>query len=318
MTTLKGLPAAPVRAVLERVVEKALARGAEPPPWVAVDDGNGAWVEEVASAPVAERARAVVAARGEEGLRRAIRLGLGGAVWLPPSTLAMADACAAAADAALPTQVDLALVDLVLDRGGPLVLVTLADLDRWQEDLGDAEMARVLTALAHCLGVSPALVGSSALVTPQPAAGAVSSAWEGVVAQVEWAVALAPVVVPVPHAAPRRVPLVALAEALARCASPDPLRIFGTRQVFQVEHGVTFPLGDPPEGVGEAVRVPVWASRRPRPGNPTGLLLERMAAACERDGVPLWIPLVDRPSLPFVLRLPGRLWLDGPAETPSR
>jgi hypothetical protein len=311
MTALKGAPSASVRAVVERVVEKALARGASPPSWVAVDDGNGAWLDEVASAPPAERARGVVAAGGEETLRRSIRLGVGGAVWMPPSTLAMTEACAAAARSELPPVVDPSLVDLVVDRGGPLVLVTVDDLVRWHADLGEAEVARLLTSLARCLGVPPALV-SSALLTPQPAAGAVGSAWEGVVAEAEWAADLAPVVIPVPDGALGRLFFPTVAEALARRAPPETRPIGATARACQVEHGVTTPLGDPTSRGEPSVRVPAWASRRPRPGTPAGLLLERMAAACERDDAALWVPLVDRSSLPFLLRLPGRLWLDGP------
>ena len=49
------------------------------------------------------------------------------------------------------------------------------------------------------------------------------------------------------------------------------------------------------------------------PGRPAGLLIERLAAAAERAGVALWIPNVDGAKLQFLLRLPGELWVDGPA-----
>jgi hypothetical protein len=316
MTEVRGSPSAAVRAVLERVVEKATARGAPPPSWVTVADREGSWVDESATASAEDRARAVVVAGDEDSLRRAIRLGLGGALWLPPSTLAMGQAFLAAAEAVRPRTVEPGLVDLVIDRGGPMVLVSLADPERWLDDLGQSELVLLLGELAGSLGVPQALVGGAALLMAEPSPGAVRSAWEGVVARVEWAVGFELRVVAVADQDSDRRSVASLAAAVAQAGA-------GGRQpaprpaLIQLEHGVPTPLERGVTAAGEgAVRVPVWASRRPRPGSPTGVLLERMAASCERRGVPLWIPLVDRSILPFVLRLPGRLWMDGPAVSP--
>jgi hypothetical protein len=62
-----------------------------------------------------------------------------------------------------------------------------------------------------------------------------------------------------------------------------------------------------------AVRVPGWASRGLRPGNPAALLVTKIAEAASRRGLPLWVPGVDNDGLRLVLGLPGVIWVDGPA-----
>ena len=77
---------------LDNVIAGALAGGAPEPSWVAVDDGSGAWVAKVAGRPAAQRVRGVVAAASADALVAAQRLGVGGAIWLPPSSLAAIEA----------------------------------------------------------------------------------------------------------------------------------------------------------------------------------------------------------------------------------
>jgi hypothetical protein len=63
----------------------------------------------------------------------------------------------------------------------------------------------------------------------------------------------------------------------------------------------------------EAVRVPGWLTVNLRPGTPAGLMVQRLADAAARRGLPLWVPNVDTDALRFALRLPGTIWVDGPA-----
>ena len=62
-----------------------------------------------------------------------------------------------------------------------------------------------------------------------------------------------------------------------------------------------------------AVRVPGWLSAGLRPGTPAGLLVTDLATAAANRGLPLWIPNVDGEALQMSLRLPGIIWVDGPA-----
>ena len=62
-----------------------------------------------------------------------------------------------------------------------------------------------------------------------------------------------------------------------------------------------------------AARVPGSTGGSLRRGRPAGLLIQRLAEAAHRRGLPLWIPNVDREGLKLALRLPGTLWIDGPA-----
>ena len=62
-----------------------------------------------------------------------------------------------------------------------------------------------------------------------------------------------------------------------------------------------------------AVRVPGWLTDHLRPGTPAFLLLSNLAEGAARRGIPLWVPNVDAEALQMVLRLPGVLWVDGPA-----
>ncbi|MDX2438389.1 MAG: hypothetical protein QNL88_15260 [Acidobacteriota bacterium] len=66
------------------------------------------------------------------------------------------------------------------------------------------------------------------------------------------------------------------------------------------------------EGV-TAVRVPGSLTGGLRSGTPAGLLVQRLAEVAARRGLPLWLPNVDTEALRFALRLPGSVWVDGPA-----
>ncbi|MCJ7752949.1 MAG: hypothetical protein MUP13_00150 [Thermoanaerobaculales bacterium] len=62
-----------------------------------------------------------------------------------------------------------------------------------------------------------------------------------------------------------------------------------------------------------AVRVPGSVTGNLRPGSPAGLLVQRLADAAARRGFPIWVPNVDTEALRLALRLPGTVWVDGPA-----
>lgn len=62
-----------------------------------------------------------------------------------------------------------------------------------------------------------------------------------------------------------------------------------------------------------AVRVPGSLTGNLRQGTPAGLLVQRLADAAARRGLPLWVPNVDTEALRFALKLPGTIWVDGPA-----
>jgi len=66
-------------------------------------------------------------------------------------------------------------------------------------------------------------------------------------------------------------------------------------------------------GPAAAVRVPGWITGGLEAGRPAGLLVERLASAAHRLGVPLWFANVGAGALRFLLRLPGTLWVDGAA-----
>ena len=93
---------------LYSVIAGALAGGAPDPSWVAVDDGSGSWVVEASTRPSAERARGVVAVSSEDALVKAQLLGVGGALWLPPSSLGALEAFSAAVSAEAPVALDAA------------------------------------------------------------------------------------------------------------------------------------------------------------------------------------------------------------------
>jgi len=62
-----------------------------------------------------------------------------------------------------------------------------------------------------------------------------------------------------------------------------------------------------------AVRIPGSLTGNLRLGTPAGLLVQRLADAAARRGLPLWVPNVTTEALRFALRLPGAVWVDGPA-----
>ena len=178
MTTVEVFPPPPgeIREGLLSVIEGALSGGAPEPAWVALDDGCGSWIVEVSIRPPTERARGVVAASNENALLEAQRLGVGGAMWLPPSTLGALDAFFAAASTQTPVAFDAAALEL-LDSRSKIHIVSVADRGFWRSQLGDRVLETLLTELAVTLGAPAVILRWPALVVADRDPGEIVGAW---------------------------------------------------------------------------------------------------------------------------------------------
>jgi hypothetical protein len=183
MMRVLSKPPPSVSGPLENVFRQATESGAPPPTWVAVEDDERRWILEVAATAPCERARGVVAVRTEAALRAAIRLGIGGAFRLPPSTVAARDAFEAAAAVAEPTLPDPGLADLAAVGHRDLVLVSWNCRSFWRCQLGETEMAACLAELASELQVPPAMVSWPALLVGGRSESAIRDAWDRVVSR---------------------------------------------------------------------------------------------------------------------------------------
>ena len=177
--TLVPVPPEEIREGLYSVIGGALAGGAPAPSWVAVDDGTDAWFVEVSRRPAAERMRGVLAAAGEVALVNAQRLGVGGAMWLPPASLGALEAFSTADDASLPATPDAAVLEL-LEVGAPVHVVTFADRAFWRAQHGDRALTAHLADLAFALGVPAAIVPWPALVIASKDEPASAAAWDDI------------------------------------------------------------------------------------------------------------------------------------------
>ncbi len=358
MELLGRLPEA-LRGGLDSVISGALSGGAPEPSWVAADDGYGVWVAEVAERPAAQRAAGVVAAASADAVAMAQRLGVGGAMWLPPSSLATIEAFKAAAAAAPPAlEFDPAVLE-ALGAEAPVRIVSFADREFWRVQLGERALAVLLKELAAAIGAPAAILPWPALLLSSRLPAGVSEAWResassiggavpgliiteltvgamreggmlqaayralvGGASEAEVAGSIGPHPV---HELPqgRRVGWWTWKEDQARFegwlaapaeAGEDRYRwdLEGESEQGIVKEVLSATEVAETEGTA-AVRVPGWACRGLRPGVPAGLLVTRLAEAAARRGLPLWIPNLDDEGLRFVLGLPGRLWVDGPA-----
>lgn len=323
----------PLRAVLERVLEA----GAPPPSWVAVGAAEDGWLEHARRSTPVSRARAAVAGAGDPDLARAVRMGLGGATLLPPSTPGMDAACRAAAAAEALPAADLELVAEALADPAGAAWIGWRHRPCWVDALGCRRIARALLRLAEVLGVPPILTTSAELLVVGLDATSVAAAWSEVAAGDLEVPGQPPAVIPPDDAGPA-------AEAVAR---PRPVyelprgRRLGSWwiEALAVEAGgwLAVPGSGPGaewrlmaasavEEIGAAsspaavagssrpvLRVPGWMTADLRPGSPSGVLLERIAAEAGLTGAVLWVPGVDAAGLAVALRLGVPLWVDGPA-----
>ena len=113
MVDLFPLPSEEIRNGFYSVIAGAIAGSIPEPSWVAVDDGTDAWVVEISNHSALERARGVVAVSSEEALLKAQRLGVGGAMWMPPASLGAIEAFTSAASSEAPRAHDAAALQLL-------------------------------------------------------------------------------------------------------------------------------------------------------------------------------------------------------------
>jgi hypothetical protein len=181
------LPAEPSEAAygLDAVLENALAGGAREPSFVAVADGSGRWLGEAAVLDSGVRARGVIAALDDRALVAALRLGIGGALRLPASTVAAVEALAAASAAPVqPAGYDPAMAVALASASPSLAVVSVGDIGFWRLQLGDRVLTERLLAAAELLEVPAAVLPWPAMVIP--AAGPrLDAAWRRLCG--EWA-----------------------------------------------------------------------------------------------------------------------------------
>lgn len=176
MVDLFPLPADEIRDGFYSVIAGTIAGGIPEPSWVAVDDGTDAWVVEVSEFSAVDRARGVVAVSSEEALVKAQRLGIGGAMWLPPASLGALEAFASASSAKAPRTHDAAALEL-LDGKESVHIVTFFDRLFWRVQLGDHELCDLLAELAVSLEVPGAILQWPALVVGDRDQDAILEAW---------------------------------------------------------------------------------------------------------------------------------------------
>jgi len=177
-------PREEIREGLYSVVAGALAGGAPEPSWVAVDDGSGSWVVEVSTRPPTERTRGVAAVASEDALVKAQLLGVGGAMWLPPSSLGALDAFSTAASAAAPAAFDAAALE-ILEGSTAIQVVSVVDRRFWRTQVGDRALENLTTELAVALEAPAAILRWPALVVADRDPGVIVATWEEMAAKRE-------------------------------------------------------------------------------------------------------------------------------------
>ncbi len=181
MVALKPELAPGTAAAVRTVATAALAEGAHEPSCIVVEEPSRRWLELLVAMPPHARSRAVLAASSDVGLGAAVRLGVGGALWLPPSTPAMVAAMAAAAEAGVDERTVCATDPAVLGlAGGRAVAAVFARAGFWHGQLGPARLTELLAAVAERLPPPATVTAWPALlawgVTPET----VESAWREV------------------------------------------------------------------------------------------------------------------------------------------
>ena len=182
MINLIGTEVGGSNKAIRSVIEQAVATGADEPAWVAVEDSQGAWVREAAASPPAERARAVIAVCTDAALVQAIRLGIGGALWLPPSTVDAGCAFRAAAEVCqgVTPPLDPWIADLVSAPEQRLIAVTWKNRAFWRCQVGERRMATLLAELAVELGALPVVLPWPAVLLPVAHIDDIHRTWAGV------------------------------------------------------------------------------------------------------------------------------------------
>jgi hypothetical protein len=331
----------------------ALEGGASAPGWIAIEERPDGLGRLMSSESGPGRARGVVATSRDDVLAVAHNLGIGGAVLLPPSSAGVADALHAASSAPEPPVINpctLQLLDrsedlkivTVADRlfwqaqlgigilsrllaelaealGSPQVLVPWPALV-----IARAEEAEIRDAWEP-LASGPGRPTHDLVVVEAEAGGgdALAAVYRALVELDAGDRAAQPPLNPVHELpggdrvgtwAPRYDGAVAAdwvaspveTSGLCRWRLQGPDGDLFAQDVLDVEALTGL------DGVA-AARVPGSVGGAMRRGSPAGLLVHRLADAADRRHLPLWIPNVDHEGLKLALRLPGTLWIDGPA-----
>ena len=152
-------------------------RAAEPP-WIAVEDESEEWLFLAAARPAAERARGVLAAAGDDALVAGLKLRIGGALGLPPSTPAMEAALSAAAESTVGSEICNPEAATLAAAGARLTVWTFENHLFWKNQLGDLSLAGFLVELADRLRVPPAILPWPALLVWKRTRREVNAAWK--------------------------------------------------------------------------------------------------------------------------------------------
>ncbi len=178
MIPLRPDPPASVRRPLESVVEQAQKLGAPAPPWIAVEDERGEWLRLLAATTPMERAQTVAAVASEVALLQAMRLGAGGALWLPPSTPSTVKAFRAAAARTPPVPAaEPPVLEALAHEVPSILVVTVANRPFWRLQLGDCTIASLLAETARRLDCLPLLLPWPAVALTNASERDLDGAW---------------------------------------------------------------------------------------------------------------------------------------------
>ncbi len=161
MVTILGSPGELRRTAIENTLARGRVAGEPEPSWVAVEGPDARWLRQLFLQTVSSRQRGIAAVASDQGLEAALRAGVGGAVWLPPSTARMTEALRAAASGPAHSEVysvEAGTALLEMRGGGSWLAVTFAHLAAWRHQLGVVHLERLLTRLAERIGVRFVLV----------------------------------------------------------------------------------------------------------------------------------------------------------------
>ena len=167
MTRLVPASESVAHQAIERILETVLSDDGPPPSCVLIEGTGDRWQRHAALLPVEERRRSVIAASSEAGLMDAVRCEIGGATWLPASTLSMETACEAAVTndrkpcAPIAT---LGVLENLIEETSEMWVVGWWPQSFWRRQVGPRRLCACLTVIAERLGCVPAILPGPVLV----------------------------------------------------------------------------------------------------------------------------------------------------------